>query len=440
MITNTITIEKIINGGFGLGRAKNGQIILTRGSLPGEKVKYSIVEKKKNFIQGKVQEILESHAQRREAPCQYYGQCGGCDLQHCHYSYQLTIKDSILYDLMERQGIPVDKVTMFSCLPSPKETGYRQRIRLTIDSFGQPGFLHFRSSKVVPISNCLIAHPTLNLVLNELQEEKIYTSLATNCRELELLLNPHTGGVASLFHLNRKPRPRDFTAAEDLMTSVNLLENIFFKGENFPLCTLKNKELTQTKILRSELVLPHMQTPLPLTWEVGGFCQVNIEQNNRLVAKVLDMAKPDENDTLLDLYCGMGNFSVPLAKLCGSLLGVEGQASSIRCAKSNSSLAGLTNTKFIKSPIHTFCDQLEADKNAFDLVITDPPRQGIPGLSKFLATITRKRLVYISCDPATLCRDLKELGDNGLSLKAVQPVDMFPQTHHIETVALLEKN
>lgn len=437
MTTNTITIEKMINGGLGLGRAENGQIILTQGSLPDERIKYSILEKKKNFIQGKVTEILTPHPQRKEAPCPYYSRCGGCDLQHCHYQEQLRIKDSIIHDLLERQGIATHNLSLAPCLPSPGKTGYRQRIRLQIDEKGRPGFYQFRSNRVLAIESCLIAEPALNRALAEIREQAPFSHLGANCKELELLLNPESGKVICLFHQLRKPRPKDVEAAHQLLEMVPLLEALFFKGENFP---LSSPGVAETHHLSCELHLSGFQLQLPLSWEVGGFCQVNLEQNNHLVEMVVTLAQAEKEDSLLDLYCGMGNFSLPLAHSCSSVLGVEGQASSIRSAKHNSSLAGLTNTHFVKSPIHAFCEKLQEEKQTFDLVVIDPPRQGVPGLSPFLAKTTRKRLVYISCDPATLCRDLKELTSHGFTLSTLQPVDMFPQTHHIETVALLEKN
>ena len=179
--------------------------------------------------------------------------------------------------------------------------------------------------------------------------------------------------------------------------------------------------------------------PLALSWEVGGFCQVNIAQNTALIDAVVDFCNPVGHESVLDLFCGMGNFSIPLATRAEELTGYEGQGSAIRSAKANAATAGLSNTRFFKSPVHTACEKLAGKNAEFDCVVIDPPRQGAPELAPHLAAICRKRMVYISCDPATLCRDLTQLSNEGFRITGIQPIDMFPQTHHIETVVLLEK-
>ncbi len=445
MNTNTIRIEKIINGGYGLARLDNGRIILLRGGLPGEEVTFQITEKKRNFDKGKATRIIESHTARIKPPCPYYDQCGGCNLQHCLYDEQLAIKDHILRELLE-QHIDLqnlDDVQVAPCLRSPQETGYRQRIRLQFDSHHQPGFLRFHSHEVIPVTTCLVARPELNGVLQDLQSHTTFSQLASHCRELELLLNPVNSHVNALLHFSRKPRPADIGAARQLVEEVDLLEGIFFKGTDFSLIDpLVGKGISQgTKKLSLHLDMPkYHQQPLILSWEIGGFCQVNLEQNHRLVQRVLSLCQFEGGETVLDLFCGMGNFSIPLALRTKEIVGVEGQGSSIRSANENSKKVGLENTSFIKHAVHTYCQKLADEDIRFDWVIMDPPRQGVPGLASTLARITRKKMVYISCDPATLCRDLGNLTREGFSIRAIYPIDMFPQTHHIETVALLEKN
>ena len=179
--------------------------------------------------------------------------------------------------------------------------------------------------------------------------------------------------------------------------------------------------------------------PVDLSWEAGGFCQVNLDQNKNLIETVLEFCQVKKTETVLDLYCGMGNFSIPFAMQAKTVFGIEGQGSAIRSAKNNAANAGQANSCFLKSSVHNACIELAEKGEHFDCVLIDPPRQGAPGLADRLATIATKRLVYISCDPATLCRDLADLTDQGFTISKIQPVDMFPQTHHIENVVLLEK-
>jgi 23S rRNA (uracil1939-C5)-methyltransferase len=289
----------------------------------------------------------------------------------------------------------------------------------------------------------LLARPELNHALQQLQTAPQFHKILACTTELELLLNPSSTRVMCLFHLSRKPRPADMKQAEALMATLSAIERIEFHGQDFLPCgpTTKGKESGNNEL--SCLLPPfpgHTDKPISLAWETGGFCQVNLAQNIQLIQTVLDFCRPDAETTVLDLFCGMGNFSIPLGMQSASLLGIEGQGSAIRCARKNSEQAGLTTTVFEKSPIHTRCQTLATEGNIFDCVLIDPPRQGAPGLAPSLAALTRKRLVYVSCDPATLCRDLGELIQAGFTIKKLQAMDMFPHTHHIETVVLLEKN
>lgn len=443
MSDSPLRIEKIVNGGYGLARRANGHIVLLQHVLPGELVKAGILAERKGFAEAVATEILEASPHRIPPPCRKYGVCGGCDLQHCDYQQQLQIKKDIITDLLARapQSALRQAVALVTApLASPQLFGYRQRFRLQIDENKRPGFRRFHSHQCVPISECLLARAELNLVLRQLQAEPSFQRIAAITSELELLLNPASSRVVCLFHLSRKPRPADIKQAEALVEVLPALERLEFHGQDFLPVTSHTKDSGDNGL---QLLLPpfpgHTDKAISLSWEAGGFCQVNLPQNIQLIQTVLDFCQSGPTTTVLDLFCGMGNFSIPLAMQSASLLGIEGQGSAIRMARRNSNQAGLTNTCFEKSPLHKGCQDLHTEGRSFDCVLIDPPRQGAPGLAPILATLTRKRLVYVSCDPATLCRDLGELTSSGFTLKRLQPVDMFPQTHHIETVALLEK-
>jgi 23S rRNA (uracil1939-C5)-methyltransferase len=439
-----LRIEKIVNGGFGLARRENGHIVLLQHVLPGEIVTAKILEEKKGLASGIAAEILEPSPSRVVPPCPIYGSCGGCDLQHCGYQQQLAIKKEIILDLLARaphSGLRQAVSLVASPLASPQLLGYRQRLRLQIDENKRPGFRRFHSHQCVPITECLLARPELNLALRQLQGEPAFQRIAAITSELELLLNPASAKVVCLFHLSRKPRPADLKQVELLAPQVPVIERFELHGQDFLPLTWPKKDGRPEKL---QLILPpfpgHTDKAITLSWEAGGFCQVNLAQNIQLIQTVLDLCQPGPETTVLDLFCGMGNFSIPLAMQSASLLGIEGQGSAIRMARANSEQAGITSADFEKSPLHPRCRTLLAEGRSFDCVVIDPPRQGAPGLAPILADLTRRRLIYISCDPATLCRDLGELTSAGFILRKIQPVDMFPQTHHIETVALLEKN
>lgn len=445
MTTTTVTIDKVVNGGYGFSHLPSGQVILVRKALPEERLIVTPEETKKNYLFGKIKEIIKPHHARRKAPCPYYGQCGGCDLQHSDYDTQLTIKKSIVEDLLSRQS----NVALQECrkivsrpIPSPSEFHYRQRIRLQIDDDQNIGFNRFQSHTVIGIAGCLLADNEINKTLvffKEHPESRHFLSLST---EVEIHLNPKTTKTVSIFKLKRKPRAADFRLAHQLCKDIDSLERVFFTGPGFaisgPYCQEEDNHLGN-KFYQEHPEISKKLPQLSFSWEAGGFIQVNREQNLNLIETVLNVAAISTTDSVLDLYCGNGNFSIPLGIGAKSVLGIEGQGSAIRSAKHNAKQAGLTNTTFMKSPAHLAVNQLATEKRSFNTVVIDPPRLGAPDLAHDLAQITRKKLVYISCDPATLCRDLKALSGEGFSIKKIQPIDMFPQTHHIETVVLLEK-
>lgn len=445
-----IEITKIINGGYGLGQLPSGQIVLVRHVLPGEIVTVTTEKTKKNYISGEARQIIAAHPARRHPPCPYVGECGGCDLQHCSYDAQLAIKKAIVADLLGRsphREVKEAVQLMAEPIAAPAELGYRQRIRLQVDGRGRLGFHRFQSHTVVPIDVCLLARWGENEVLAALKVHADGRKLIGIALEVELQENPATGKTVVLVHLPRQPRPAEVAAAERFGRDTGNVERIFFAGDSF---SLMGPYGSKAEGADNSLAVRYTAGPgdggvaalpgdLTLSWEAGGFCQVNLAQNRSLIATVLGFCQVRKSDRVLDLFCGMGNFAIPLAMQAGEVLGIEGQGSAIRSAVKNAAAAGLANAVFRKSPIHAACAELVAAGEQFDCLVIDPPRQGAPDLAATLATLTRRRLVYISCDPATLCRDLAELCEKDFAIRQIQPIDMFPQTHHIETVVLLDR-
>jgi 23S rRNA (uracil1939-C5)-methyltransferase len=429
-------IEKLVHGGFGLSHDTNGQVTLIEGGIPGESVTVKIWKESKQLQKARILQIHRASPHRVTPACEYYKKCGGCNFQHMDYPRQLQAKEDILRDVLERSGNPslieAAKNKLNAPLGSGKRTHYRQRIRLQIDERQILGFYKRRSNNCVPIEHCLLARQEINSCLRALLDHPSFRQLRKRTESLELLFNPATKQVILLLHFTQKTRPADTEQATLLASDIDLLEKVIFTGSNFAPSGSSRLSFSLSP------VVSHTNKPLMLSWETGGFCQVNLTQNQRLIQTALDFAKTTEKDRVLDLFCGMGNFSVAVAENAKSVLGIEGQASAIRSAKRNSKIAGQDNTSFIKKPVHKACAALAKEGQTFDIVFIDPPRQGAPDLGKDLAQLTTKRLIYISCDPATLCRDLASLLKHGFELITLQPIDMFPQTHHIECVVLLE--
>ena len=435
-----VTIAKIVNGGYGLAEAKDGRKLFVRHCLPGERVAVEITEEKKRICFGHAVHVHSPAPGRTTPPCPYYGRCGGCNLQHGDYPTQLTLKEAILTDLLARSPIgavigQTDAVRPIIGAEHP--FGYRQRIRMRIDDQGNPGFSHFRSNRIVAVEHCLLAAAPINDCLLGLRGDTNFRHLASVTEEMELLLDELSNKVALRLRLKRPVRPADRCNARELTAKLTMLDRLFFHGRDFAQEGPHASGDTKSNLLGFVIDGPD---PLTLCWEVGGFSQVNLGQNLKMIELVRKVVEPTSADRILDLYCGMGNFSIPLARLAAEVVGIEGQGSAIRSARRNARNNGLTNCSFQKNEVLSACRELTASGDSFDTVVCDPPRQGLGPLAQLAGDLVRNKMVYVSCDPATLVRDLQVLVECGLSIKTVQPVDMFPQTHHIETVVVLEKS
>jgi 23S rRNA (uracil1939-C5)-methyltransferase len=453
--SNTITIEKIVPGGFGIGRLPDGMVALVRYVLPGEKVSLRTIRQRKNHLEAELEKVLAPSPYRCDPVCELYGRCGGCDLQHAGSELQLRLKAEMLAESLIRGGFSPDLAArvMVPVLPAPANIGYRQRIRLQVDGSGRIGFFRYQSHSIEPAASCPLARPEINRVLRGLRSSPTAGKLLRTSLSIELLFNPATGKVIVLLHTSRRPRPADRILAEALPKEFTEVEQLLFHVQGHGSFGRENGFKKPALPPFLELTLPASATgaaELVLTWEAGGFCQINLAQNRNLINIVLTLARPGPRDRVLDLYCGMGNISLPLSLWSAEVTGLDGQGSGIRSAKRNVAInsrrfgkAGneswSLNCSFVKISVPDGVRQLIRAGRKFDLLVLDPPRQGAAAIIPDLSALGTDRLVYISCDPATLIRDLTALAQIGYQVRHLQPVDMFPQTHHLETVTLLEK-
>ncbi|MBT8345867.1 MAG: class I SAM-dependent RNA methyltransferase [Desulfofustis sp.] len=435
-----VTIAKIVNGGYGLAEAPDGKKLFVRHCLPGETVAVEITEEKKRICFGHAVQAHSPVPGRTSPPCPYYGRCGGCNLQHGDYPTQLQLKEAILADLLVRSP-HIENIGKFDSVKpiigADHPFGYRQRIRMRIDDQGNPGFTHFKSHRTVAVEQCLLAAVPINKCLAGLRGDAAFRHLASVTDEMELLLDELSGKVALRLLLKRPVRPADRGYARELTATLAALDRVFFHGREFAQEGPYGNGDTQSNLLGFQI---KGAEPLTLSWEIGGFSQVNLGQNQKMIELVQSYVQPTSADRILDLYCGMGNFSIPLARQAAEVVGIEAQGSAIRSARCNAASNRLTNCSFQKSNVLSACRELLAGKAPFDTVVCDPPRQGLGRLSRLVGDLARKKLVYVSCDPATLVRDLQELVARDWSIKTIQPLDMFPQTHHLETLVVLEKS
>jgi len=440
-----LTVDKVIKGGLGLGRLADGQVVMVPCVLPGEVVRVQLRRHHKQYQEADLLEVLQPSDQRVPPICPVYDTCGGCDFQHTTYDEQLRLKNRILGETLCRSGLCREEelATLLDApLASPKTSGYRQRIRLQVAQ-GGVGYFGRQSHDLIPVSRCPLAGEGINSVLADLSARRPFQSLLNFASAIELLENPAHNSIILLIHYTRKTRPGDHQAARLLCQALPLLEAVIFsvEGQAKGPCFNDTGEIPLSGLLVGfSLPVELCGQPLTLALEPGGFCQVNLGQNENCIGLLLEWTQEMKPGKALDLFCGMGNFSLPLAMQGWDVTGMDMQRSTIRSAVRNAEGAGLADRcRFSQESATKAAIRLRAEKATFDCLLLDPPRSGCAELIPLLPGLQARQIIYISCDPATLARDLIGLTQAGYRLAEVRLVDMFPQTAHQETMVRLER-
>ena len=428
-----LTIEKLVHGGLGLGRLPSGMVVLVENALPGEEVRLQIVEENKGYLLAHAETILAASPFRTEAPCPHYALCGGCNLQHASYLAQLVWKRDIVIDSFKRCGYHDFLQDVQETLPSPHPFAYRYRLRLHLDEKGQLGFYQRHSKTVEPISRCLLATDTINDLLTELSVSLDLTRLASLVKTIEIAECPETAQLFLSLHPQKGVLPLR-SELNDLFYGLDPAIHLLAQ-QHGKVIVLKGPAQIQ---LGQRFILNELGLAYTLHWPMGAFFQTNIAQNAQMVNMATKAAGAPQK--ALDLFCGAGNFSVPLGLIGAKITGIEQNKTSIDFARQNSQDAGLKSSLFKAGEVENELSKLAKDKKTFDCLIMDPPRQGLGKAVSLIPALNPRRIISISCDPATHARDLGFLSQNGYQLKNLHPIDLFPQTHHIETLAILEKN
>jgi 23S rRNA (uracil1939-C5)-methyltransferase len=417
-----VLIEKLVHGGNGLARLSTGQVVLVPGVLPGERVVVFIRKKRKGVLEAALVKILSPSIERIAPPCQGEKECTGATWPYIAYPAQLRHKQEILLDTLKKIG-GMGPRRLLPILPSPRTEHYRLRTQFNVrtkESRQQIGFFRQGSYDLIEVENAFLIHPVINAVLKNIRALSDKLPLLT---EIHINASP-SGEVHLLFFSEQRPFPSMESFFLDLqrttpevigMTGFSARKKTFALGRN-------------------QLTLEVACMTLKAT--EGNFFQVNWEQNGNIVRTVMDFAALTGSETVLDLYCGIGNFSLPLAKNAKTVIGVESGWSAIEDAKANAELNGLSNTEFIAEDMQKGLKALIQRKLRADVIVLDPPRAGatLKTIERVLAFVPRK-IIYVSCNPSTLARDLKFFHLFGFRLDRLQPVDMFPYTYHIECVA-----
>jgi 23S rRNA (uracil1939-C5)-methyltransferase len=417
-----VVIEKLVYGGSGLARLADGQAVFVPGVLPGERVRASIRKKRKGVLEAALVEVLAPSRDRIAPPCKGEKQCTGATWPHIAYPAQLRLKEDILLDSLKRTGAMVPKRPL-PILPSPSPDHYRLRTQFNVrmkDQKQRIGFFRQGSYDLIEVTEAFLIHPLIDRVLTQIRKM---------AERLPLLQE---------IHINITPSNEAHLLLFTALSSYPVLDGFFHDlrqavPEVIGITGFANRKKAFS-LGKNQLTLDMEGITLKAT--EGNFYQVNWEQNRNMVRTVLDFAALTNSETVLDLYCGIGNFSLPLARRAKTVIGIESGFSAIEDAKANAVLNRITNAEFLADDMDKGLKTLLARKLRADVIVLDPPRAGatLKTLERVLAFVPKK-IIYVSCNPSTLARDLKFFHLFGFRLDRLQPVDMFPYTYHIECVA-----
>ena len=421
-----VPIESVAFKGYGVARV-HGKVVFVPYTVTGDKAQIEVVEDKKKYSMGRVVEMIEPSPCRAAPPCPYFGSCGGCQWQHIDYSAQGELKKEILRNTLQRLG-RLKEIPSIRIMLSPKPYDYRIRIQLKVKGKAI-GYYQERSHRIVEIDRCIISHPLVNQIIQELREE---SAALLRMEEIEINVSPEEGRGAILFHLHSYDQ-RTEHFMKKLLQSHPVLRGIALSrkgGFNF----FGDPALNLTIHLSQE----GEKRNLKLRISPGSFSQVNPEQNQALIQTVLQFSEVNKGDRVLDLYAGVGNITLPLAIGARGVLGIEENRMAVEDARFNAERNGMNNCDFSHGRVEDVLVNLK--KETPDLIVLDPPRTGCKTILDQLVRLKPKKIVYVSCEPTTFSRDLHLFFERGYSLQRLGLIDMFPQTYHMEVVGLLKQS
>ena len=446
----TLRIERLSSDGSGVAHSADGEAVFVPGTAPGDEARVRIVKDCGRYAFGILDELFTPSPDRIPVDCPVAGPCGGCSLRHLDYAAELRAKQESVLDAFRRIGGL--EVPVLDILPSPEVDRYRNKVQFPVgvDKNGAPciGFYAGRTHRIVPCPDCKLQPGVLNEIGNALcaffaqQNIRPYDEQSGKglVRHIFLRRGAHSGQIMVCLVCTRAKLPH----AEQLCTALReqfpaistILLNVNAKNTNVILGG-KNHILYGPGYIEDTLCgVPVRLGPL-------SFYQVNTLAAERLYGVAAQYAQLTPDDALLDLYCGMGTIGLSMADQCRELIGVEIVPEAIESAKANAARMGETvaaKSRFFCADAGQAATQLAAEGLHPDIVMLDPPRKGCDEAT--LSAVVRmapRRVVYVSCNPATAARDAAWLEKNGYHAEKVQPVDLFPRTKHVETVVLLSK-
>jgi 23S rRNA (uracil1939-C5)-methyltransferase len=429
----TARIESVTHDGRGIA-AMDGKKVFVAGALAGEEVRFQRRKTRRNFDEAELLEVLEASSERIDPRCAAYGRCGGCALQHVSEEQQRQIKAQTLRDNLERIG-KVSPGSWLETITGPT-WNYRRRARLAVKDVHAKGrvlvgFRERHAPYITDMHRCEVLAEPVDGLIDPLSELISGLSLSARLPQVEVAVADN--GVALVFRVLDMPSEND----EVLLRAF---------GEKYGLRVyLQSGGLDSITLLYPESTIESLYYDLPefdvrIAFDAVGFVQVNSDINRRMVSKAIELLDPGPEDRVLDLYCGIGNFSLPLARRAGAVLGVEGEAMLVKAAGDNARLNSIDNASFRQADLDAVDGSEGWLREGWDLVLLDPARSGAQAIAECIERIAPRRIVYVSCHPGTLARDAGILvQQKAYRCEAAGIIDMFPHTAHVESIAVFNK-
>jgi 23S rRNA (uracil1939-C5)-methyltransferase len=410
-----------------------GKKVFVAGALEGEQVQFIRRKFHRRFDEAELLEIIEPSPDRIDAKCAAFGRCGGCSLQHISIDRQRQIKFQTLKDNLERIG-NVDPEEWLEPMIGP-EWNYRRRARLAVKHVHGKGrvLVGFREKLapfLVDMHRCEVLVEPIDAMIDPLSELIGGLSISSRLPQIEVAVAEN--GIALVFRVLDPPTPDDKAALIAFGNEHNLRVYLQPGG-------LNSVELLHPSEVDDRLCYTLPEFDITVQFEPVDFVQINAEINRRMVHAAIDYLDVQPGDRVLDLYCGIGNFSLPIARRAAEVLGIEGEASLVRRATENAEHNGLYNVSFQTADLSKI-DGSDSWQKPWDKVLLDPARSGAADVVERMPTLAPQQIVYVSCHPGTLARDAGILvNQHGYTLQAAGIIDMFPHTAHVESIAIFRK-
>ncbi|MGB1799852.1 MAG: 23S rRNA (uracil(1939)-C(5))-methyltransferase RlmD [Gammaproteobacteria bacterium] len=425
----TATIESLSHEGRGVTHVDD-KVVFVDNALPDEEVEFQYVSTRAKFAEGVTENVIKANEQRIEPGCEYFGYCGGCSLQHMSPEAQIEHKQSVLLEQFQHLGNVEPKKVMPPITGSV--FGYRHKARLGVKYVLKKervlvGFREKRSPFIADIKHCEVLHPAVGHKIADLQELIESLSIKDQIPQLEVAVSDN--GIALVMrHL-----------AEFTDNDIAQLKT-FEKKHNFKFYLQPGGYETVHRLEesdKSELFYRLEDYDLNIYFQPIDFTQINVGINQQMINRALELLEVNENDDVLDLFCGVGNFTLPLSRKAKSVVGVEGDEGLVKRAKHNAEMNNINNVEFYAADLADFDQDYDFMKKSYNKILLDPARTGAKEIIAALNMKNVECIVYVSCNPATLARDAGILvNEKKFKLKQAGVMDMFPHTAHVESIAV----